>query len=293
MLATCNPLGVGKWRDEYSESIADRNIVVLADNDPAVDERGKAHYKGQKHATAVASSLLTHGCQIRIVIAPTGKDVSDWINRGGTIEELHQLVSTQPALTEESHKLWAAQWSAVANGNDWPDPLPMPSELPPVHSFAEDLLPISFRAFIRDVADRMQVPIDYPAVITVLALAGAVNRRAVIQPKKSDTGWTVVPNLWGGIIAPPDYLKTPVIQSAVRPLAEIQQDWRVRLNSAQEQYIRDKEEYELRCSAWREDYKKCTKSKRPTPDRPGDPPAEPVLKRLIINDATLRRCAKP
>ena len=33
----------------------------------------------------------------------------------------------------------------------------------------------------------------------MLCLAGAVYRRAVIQPKASDTGWVVVPNLWGGM----------------------------------------------------------------------------------------------
>jgi hypothetical protein len=42
----------------------------------------------------------------------------------------------------------------------------------------------------------------------------------------NDTGWVIVPNLWGGIIAPPGYLKSPVIQMATRPLNLIQTEWR-------------------------------------------------------------------
>jgi hypothetical protein len=98
--------------------------------------------------------------------------------------------------------------------------------LPPVERFSEDLLPVSFRSLVTDVSERMQVPMDYPAVVMVLSLAGAVNRRAVIQPKVNDPSWIVVPNLWGGLIAPPGFMKSPVIQAAARPLNHIQADWR-------------------------------------------------------------------
>lgn len=109
---------------------------------------------------------------------------------------------------------------------DWPKAEPIQGELPPVLPFAEDLLPISFRPLVRDVSERMQVPMDYPAGVMVLCLAGAVNRRAAIQPKANDTGWIVVPNLWGGIIAPPGLMKSPVIQAATHPLNQIQTEWR-------------------------------------------------------------------
>jgi putative DNA primase/helicase len=50
---------------------------------------------------------------------------------------------------------------------------------------------------------------DYAALVMVLCLAGAVNRRATIQPKAQDDSWIVVPNLWGGITAPPGFMKSP------------------------------------------------------------------------------------
>ena len=84
---------------------------------------------------------------------------------------------------------------------EWPEPLPIQSKLPPVQALSEDLLPSSFRPLVGDIADRMQVPLDYPAVVMVLCLAGVVNRRATIQPKANDSSWIVVPNLWGGLIA--------------------------------------------------------------------------------------------
>src|SRR5262245_25424788 len=94
---------------------------------------------------------------------------------------------------------------------DWPEPKPLEGELTPVDSLDESLLPEAIRIWVSDIADRMQVPIDCPAVAAVLSLAGAVNRRATIQPKAKDSGWIVVPNLWGGIIAPPGFMKSPVI----------------------------------------------------------------------------------
>ena len=169
---------------------------------------------------------------------------------------------------------------------DWQKPEQIHSELPSVVAFSENLLPTSILPLVRDVAERMQVPIDYPAVTLVLCLAGVVNRRAFVQPKANDTGWLVVPNLWGGIIAPPGFMKSPVIQSAIRPLNRIQTDWRQRHEDASKNFTRQKEEYELRYSGWKEIFKTNSKKGKTTPVRPDDEPEEPKLQRLIVNDAT-------
>jgi putative DNA primase/helicase len=172
--------------------------------------------------------------------------------------------------------------------DEWPKPEQMQSELPPVEAFSEELLPESFRPLVADVTERMQVPMDYPAVVMVLCLAGAVNRRAVIQPKANDTGWVIVPNLWGGIIAPPGFMKSPVIQAATRPLNQIQTEWRGEYEEALKDYALYKEEYELRRAAWKEQYKAASKTSngKPLPDRPEDEPEEPKQHRIIVNDAT-------
>src|SRR5260370_19751447 len=169
---------------------------------------------------------------------------------------------------------------------DWPEPLPIESELPPVLPFHEDLLPPSFRALARDVADRMQVPMDYPAAVVVLCLAGAVNRRAVIQPKENDSSWVVVPNLWGGIIAAPGFMKRPVIPAITRPLNQIQDELRSEYEAALAEHASALEEADLRKSAWREEFKKRAKSGNAVPERPAEAPVKPTLQRLIMNDAT-------
>ncbi len=127
---------------------------------------------------------------------------------------------------------------------------------------------------------------DYPAVVILLCLAGVVSRRAIIQPKANDTGWIVVPNLWGGIIAPPGFMKPPVIEAATRPLKQIQNKWRRDHDEALRQHADAKEEFELRHSAWKELYKRSSKSGKAAPERPTDKPEEPILRRLIVNDAT-------
>ncbi len=293
LLATCNPMGAGKWRDEYAETLRGRRVVVIADNDPPTDENGNPHYKGQQHAAAVAESLLRHDCEVRIIEPPRGKDASDWLGAGGTLEEIEALVRDQAPLTSDALRAWTMRWldppagaTAGVVAAEWSPTLPLQSELPAVQLFLEDLLPTSFRSLVRDVSERMQVPMDYPAVVLLLCLAGVVSRRATIQPKANDTGWIVVPNLWGGIIAPPGFMKSPVIEAATRPLKQIQNKWRSEHDEALRRHADAKEEFELRHSAWKELYKASSKSGRPTPEKPTDKPEEPILRRLIVNDAT-------
>jgi hypothetical protein len=170
--------------------------------------------------------------------------------------------------------------------HEWPKPEQLQSELPSVEPFSEKLLPDSFRPLVEDVTERMQVPMDYPAVITMLCLAGSVNRRAVIQPKARDDGWLVVPNPWGGIIGPPGYMKSPVIQLTTSPLNQLQAEWRLAHEHALQDFARESEEYELRHSAWKELFKANMKKSQSAPDRPEDKPVEPKLWRLITNDTT-------
>jgi DNA primase len=286
LVASCNPGGSGSsglysgWADYFRG----RHIVILPDNDGP----------GRKHATVVAAALLNVAASVRIVELPglpAKGDVTDWREAGGTFEQFRDLTEAaapmDAAVLAELRERWRMTDQPHAQAADeWPEPSTIQSELPPVREFSEDLLPNSFRSLVSDVAERMQVPMDYPAVVMVLCLAGAVNRRAVIQPKANDTAWVIVPNLWGGIIAPPGFMKSPVIQAATRPLNQIQTEWRLEHEAALEDHAAAKEEYELRCAAWREEYKRHAKKGTAPPDRPQHKPEEPKLRRLIVNDAT-------
>ena len=74
VIGTTNPFGAGQWRDEYSVSLRDKDVVVI----PDMDERGL------RHAGEVCRSLRQVGASVRQVNLPvdTGvKDVSDYLHQ--------------------------------------------------------------------------------------------------------------------------------------------------------------------------------------------------------------------
>lgn len=84
LIATCNPHGAGKWRDEYSEYLSGLHCVILPDNDEA----------GRRHANTIANSIYGKAASVRILELqnlPEKGDVSDWLNLGHTAEELQQV----------------------------------------------------------------------------------------------------------------------------------------------------------------------------------------------------------
>lgn len=82
--ATCNPMGAGKWREEWSTFFKDKAVFIL----PDLDEPGR------KHAVDVAKKLYSHAIKIKIIELPKQahvKDVSDWLSQGGTKADLLKL----------------------------------------------------------------------------------------------------------------------------------------------------------------------------------------------------------
>ncbi|WP_213804780.1 YfjI family protein [Granulicella sp. dw_53] len=170
--------------------------------------------------------------------------------------------------------------------SDWPEPERLAESLPDVARFDLDLMPTSLRPVVKDVAERMQVPMDFPAVVAIETLAGLTNRRAIIQPKRDDNTWTVVPNLWGGIIAPPGMMKSPVISSITRPARMIEAEWREEHRMAESSYRVANELHEEEVKAWRALNQTAIKKATPRPSKPELMLEPPALRRLITSDAT-------
>jgi putative DNA primase/helicase len=159
-------------------------------------------------------------------------------------------------------------------------------ELPAVPAFDAGLLPGSLRLMVEDVADRMQVPLDFPAIVSVATLAGLCGRRALIQPKEKDDSWLAVPNLWGAIIAGPGMMKSPVIASVTAPARALEAEWHTEHADAMRQYEAAQERAMLDKSAWAETYKSARKKQQPAPTKPEFEVDEPSQRRLIAVDAT-------
>jgi putative DNA primase/helicase len=169
---------------------------------------------------------------------------------------------------------------------EWPEPQPLGGELPAVQPFRIELLPERLRGLVEDTAGRMQVPLDFPAVVTVLCLAGVVGRRARIQPKSRDVGWIEVGNLWGGIVASPGMMKSPVIAAIMQPLTQIERLWRMDYQAACDGYEVEIQMKELQETAWKHSVVAAHKKGKSPPSRPDLSITKPCEKRLIINDAT-------
>ena len=168
------------------------------------------------------------------------------------------IAGDHPALCDVS--LYAQLPAPEVEG--WPTPEPLAESLPDVAQFDLELMPESFRPLVKDVAERMQVPLDFPAVAAIATLAGVTNRRALIQPKRNDHTWTVVPNLWGGIVAPPGMLKSPVLTCMTQPARAIENEWRKAHEDANRDYQNTLEMQELRLRRVERTIQSCGKRTR-------------------------------
>ncbi|MEP6538944.1 MAG: YfjI family protein [Bryobacteraceae bacterium] len=138
----------------------------------------------------------------------------------------------------------------------------------------------------------MQVPLDYPAAVAVVSLAGSVNRRAMIQPKARDTGFKVVPNLWGGIVGRPGHRKSPVMEAVARPLKDIQKRWFDEHAAATIAYKKECELNALRVSAWKQNATSAFRNGHTQPERPEELQEQKKCRRLLIGDATFEALHK-
>lgn len=106
LIATCNPGGAERWLPSYSETLRGRDVIILPDADGP----------GRKHAGAVAESLLAVGASVRILEIPEAKDVTEWIARGGTHDQLRQLYRQSAMLTPEALGAWRDKWQDGPDG---------------------------------------------------------------------------------------------------------------------------------------------------------------------------------
>lgn len=171
----------------------------------------------------------------------------------------------------------------------WPEPRPLRSDMPSVEPFDAALLPEALRVWCVDISERMQVPLDYPAAFAVLALAGAVGRRAVIQPKARDSSWRVVPNLWGAVVGEPGLMKSPALSTVLKPLKLIESALAEEYKQTRSEYDAETEQAALRVDAWKMQFKVAAKDGNETPPRPAAESEPPSEKRLTTNDATVEK----
>lgn len=98
---------------------------------------------------------------------------------------------------------------------------PLPPKHPEAPSLPPKMLPSGIRRWLVDIAERACLPLEMQAVPAVVGLSGLVGRSVVIRPREY-SDWTVVPNLWGAIVAPPGTKKSDAIIEALKPLQNLE-----------------------------------------------------------------------
>ncbi|MCB1659276.1 MAG: DUF3987 domain-containing protein, partial [Pseudomonadales bacterium] len=235
-------------------------------------------------------------------------------DRAEALSKWHSLQANRTdykaIFNEAKAKGWINPLSNQSAAYELPDPLPITSSFAPVMPFSADLLPTALQEFVYDEADRMPAPVSFVAVSVLVALGSVIGASCGIKPKQKDD-WLIVPNLWGGIVAPPTSKKSPAIDSGMRPLNFLINKARESYESDLKSHEKDKMLYKSKLEGLEADLKSASKtSSKNKPQKTREELAElicqerenepmpPCLRRYKTNDCTVPKlgeleCANP
>lgn len=249
-------------------------IIIAADDDH--------HTEGNPGLTKASAAAQAVGGLLAVPTFGTSRP-----DKATDFNDLHQLAGAGSVKA----CIDAAVLTGKPEGDDWPEPTPLPNALPPVAPFDADLLPEALRGWVMDIAHRMQCPPDFPAVAALVALSSLIGARAVVQPKAKDD-WQVVPNLWGAVVGRPGVKKSPALSEALRPLSRLQANEMELWQAAHEAWVLDSKVAEMQGEG-NEKKAKGLACKDPAAARallaPVDAPTEPTARRFVVNDATVEK----
>lgn len=284
---------------EVLEVLRGREVVLWPDTDEA----------GIKHMNRVAERLRGIAALIRVY---TWHDAPIATNEDGKAKS--QDAADHPAVQSRNAKavdrllndlVCAPAWrpderdGKAPETYEWEDAAPLPDGLPPVAPFDPTLLPGPMRAWTSDIAERMQVPLDYVAVGAVAVAASLIGRKVGILPKRRDD-WLVVPNLWAGIVGPPSALKSPALAEITKPLDRLVAESREAHEEALAEHEAKVEAVEAEKAALKKAIDKAAASSVKSGDRSEldglierrrnmEPPSDPKERRYKTSDTTTEK----
>ncbi len=189
LTASTNVFGAGKWDDSYNSYFRGAQVVILPDND----------HTGRRHAEKVKRALRGVAEDVRVLELPDlpeKGDVSDWLDAGGTRDELLRLVESAP-------------------GDTWPSDPDLP-ETPKPENLPLECFPSSLQAQIGNVAEAVQISADVPALLSLLSLSIAVGGKFEIHVDDAwSSEWSV---LYGVAILPSGERKSSTFSHMFAPI---------------------------------------------------------------------------
>lgn len=239
LVATTNHGGAHAAARTWPHFIAyfrDRDCVILPDNDEP----------GRNHAIQVAGLLWEVARSIRIVELPglaAKGDLSDWLDAGGTREELAELIArSEPIDAEFLERETARRRVGSREGNGQRDPVSVEEEwspprlnpVPEVPPFPLEVLPVRLAELCREASMSFSCPVDYFAAAAVALAGGVIGQSVALAIKRQ---WVENPNLYLAIVGAPGTRKTPALKLMARPLYRIDRQLR-------QIYLDEKKEWE-------------------------------------------------
>ncbi len=183
-----------------------KTVYLLVDQDI---KKGTSTHTGQDAAKEAASVYESQGYKVFLVTpsdATFDKDV-------GTKLDFNDLSPEE--IQERFKKRIPISKLRARDETQFPEPRPIESELPPVMPYDPDLLPSPLSEYVSDVAERMPCPMEFVAAPLLVVLGSLIGTSARLQMRQKDTGWKVVPNLWGALIGRPSTKKTPALKAVL------------------------------------------------------------------------------
>jgi putative DNA primase/helicase len=264
--------------EEIKKSYPNSPLIIAGD-----DDVWKDHNIGREKAQQAA---LKHGCSF---VFPSFKDTSSKPTDFNDLLVLEGL---------EAVKQQLRQPQAASSFLDWPEPTPLKSikkDLSPVIPLPPALIPEPYQPWLTDIAERMQCPLDYVAVAALIATASLIGAGCKVRPKKNDS-WSIVPNLWGGIVGRPSTLKSPSLKEVLKPMKALEEEANLIFEKEYKDYLCRVEEFKAHKEAIK---KKITKAVLSLPAhevelvkqelRNHKEPEPPIWKRYSTNDTTIEK----
>jgi hypothetical protein len=272
------------WRPEFKSYYVGADVAIIPDNDAP----------GLKYAETVAHDLVEVARSIKVVNLPgleEAQDLTDWLDAGHTAEEFFAVVEATPAYSPDEEEPWA-------------EPRALDTDLPPVEALDQALIPEPLRGWVFDTSERMDnAPPDFAAAAVVVVAAALLGRKVGIRPKRHDD-WTVIPNLWGGLVGPPASMKTPALEQAIKPVKRLAAEAQEAHREALKAYELDAMVAEAEKAALKKELEGTAKQVATGKANKGnleevrqriedlEEPEAPQERRYMTNDATIEKIAE-
>lgn len=191
-IATTSPAGAGQWRERYAEVFTGAKVRICPDLDAP----------GANYAAAVWQSLSTVAESVDVFSVAHGKDITDHIDAGRTLDDLTPVTVAQ-----------LLSWPGLA-------PLNQVSDLP---EWPDGCLPDTIERYTMAVAEETRTDPRLTASVVLGVLAGGCARLFRVAPALGRS-WREPVQLWTVAVAGTGELKSAVYSIVTGPLYRVERE---------------------------------------------------------------------